>query len=76
MMKILPFSNLARGPTVPLLFNLVVDVFTRILMKVASRGYISGFMNSLSLEGVLSLQYVDDTMLFLSHDYVSGCHLK
>jgi hypothetical protein len=51
-------------------------VLTSILMKAASRGYISEFMKSLSSEGVLSLLYADDTLLFLSHDYVSSCHLK
>jgi hypothetical protein len=40
-----------RDPLSPLLFNLVVDVFTRILMKAASIGYISSFMKSLSSEG-------------------------
>jgi hypothetical protein len=60
----------------PLLFNLVVDVFTRILMKAARKRYITGFMDSLYPEGVISLQYADDTLVFLKHDYMSTCHLK
>jgi hypothetical protein len=35
------------GPLSPLLFNLVVDVFTRILSKAAMKGYITRFMDSL-----------------------------
>jgi hypothetical protein len=32
------------GPIPPLLFNLVVDVFTRMLSKAVNKCYISGFM--------------------------------
>jgi hypothetical protein len=38
-----------------ILFNLVGDVFTRMLIKAAKKGYITGFMSSLYPEGVLSL---------------------
>jgi hypothetical protein len=58
-----------------LLFNLVVDVFTRML-KAAHRGYISGFMDDMYPEGVISLQYASDTLLFLSHGDDSANHLK
>jgi hypothetical protein len=60
----------------PLLFNLVIDVFSRMLAKAARRGHIRGFMNSLSPEGVISLQYANDTLIFLNHDYVTACYLK
>jgi hypothetical protein len=46
------------------------------LMKAARKDYISGFMTSICPEGVLSLQYADDTLLFLKHDLVSAGHLK
>jgi hypothetical protein len=65
-----------EDPLSPLLFNLVADVFTKILMKAAGNGYLSGLMTSLHPEGVISLQYADDTLLFLSHDYTKACHLK
>jgi hypothetical protein len=52
-----PGKGLRQGdPLSPLLFNLVIDVFSRMLVKAAMRGYISGFMNSQSPEGVISLQ--------------------
>jgi hypothetical protein len=60
----------------PLLFNLVVDVFTRLLIKAARRGHIVGLMDSLYPKGVISLQYAYDTVLFLKHDYYYACHLK
>jgi hypothetical protein len=46
------------------------------LAKAARRDYISGFMEDLIPGGIISLQYADDTLLFLDHDYISVCHLK
>jgi hypothetical protein len=60
----------------PLLFNLVADVFTRILIRAAKRGHITGLLNSLYPEGIISMQYADDTLLFLDHDFQATCHLK
>jgi hypothetical protein len=75
------FFKLGKGlrqgdPLSPLLFNLVVDIFTRVLIKAASKGHISGLMESMCPEGVISLQYADDTLLFLKHDLNAACHLK
>jgi hypothetical protein len=72
-----PGNGLRQGdPLSPLLFNLVRDVFTRMLIKAAKRDYITGFMNSIHHEGVLSLQYAYDTLLFLKHSYEDATHLK
>jgi hypothetical protein len=72
-----PGKGLRQGdPLSPLLFNLMIDVFTRMLIKAAKMNYISGFMNSTHPEGVLSLQYVDDTLLFLRHSYEDATQLK
>jgi hypothetical protein len=61
-----PGKGLRQGdPLSPLLFNLVADVFTMMLMKAAGNGYLSGLMTSLHPEGVISLQYDDDTLFFL-----------
>jgi hypothetical protein len=66
-----PSKDLRQAdPLSPLMFNLVVDVFTRILSKTALKGYIIGFMDSLYPEGIISLQYADDTLLFLKHGYL------
>jgi hypothetical protein len=53
-----------RDPVSPLIFNLVVDVFTGMLSKAASRGHITGLMSSVYPEGIISLQYAYDTLLF------------
>jgi hypothetical protein len=64
------------GPLAPLIFNLVVDIFSRMLSKAANNGYIAGFRCSSYPEGVLSLQYAGDTLIFLSHNIRAACHLK
>jgi hypothetical protein len=63
-------------PLSPLLFNLVVDIFTRMLIKAANRGHITSFMSNMYPEGVITLQYADDTLLFLKHSVEDACHLK
>jgi hypothetical protein len=69
--------DLRQGdPLSPLMFNLVMDVFTRILNKAAGKGYIVGFMDSLNPEDITNLQYAGDTLLFLKHGYLESCHLK
>jgi hypothetical protein len=43
-----PAKGLRQGdPLSPLLFNLVVDVFTRLLSRAADKGYLRGLMTSL-----------------------------
>jgi hypothetical protein len=51
-------------PLSPLLFNLVGDVLTRMLAKVADQGLVKGVLGDFRASGILSLQYVDDTLLF------------
>jgi hypothetical protein len=46
------------------------------LIKVAHKGYIFGFMSSMCPEGVLSLQYAYDILLFLDHSEEVACHVK
>jgi hypothetical protein len=51
-----PVKGLRQGDHLsPLLINLVIDVFTRMLMKAAKKGYISGLMTEPQPEGVVSL---------------------
>jgi hypothetical protein len=59
-------KGLRQGdPLSPLLFNLVVDVLSRMLQKAARVGLIRGLGENLVSRGVVSLQYADDTILFV-----------
>jgi hypothetical protein len=49
-------TGLRQGdPVPPLLFNLVVDVFTRMLVKAADKGHITSLMSAMNPIGVVSL---------------------
>jgi hypothetical protein len=51
-----PGKGLRQGDHLsPLIFNLVIDVFTRILVKAAKKQHIAEFMDSLYPEGIISL---------------------
>jgi hypothetical protein len=72
-----PGKGLRQGdPLSPLLFNLVADVFTRLMGKTAIKGYLKCLMSRLYPEGVISLQYADDTLLFLENNIQGVSHLK
>jgi hypothetical protein len=53
-----------------------VDVFSRMLMKASKKGFITGLMSRLYLEGVVSLQYANDTLFFMAHDTQVASYLK
>jgi hypothetical protein len=70
MMKTIVIFNLQRGlgkgsPCTP---------FTKILNNVANNGLI--FMLNVYQGGIVSLQYADDTILFLENDIVKARDLK
>jgi hypothetical protein len=57
-------KGLRQGdPLAPLLFNFVVDVFSRMINKGSSSGIVRGLCNHLVPGGVVSLQYADDTLI-------------
>jgi hypothetical protein len=59
-----------------LLFNLVADALNRMLAKASRDGLVSGLLEEFRPGGILSLQYVDDTLLFSTPDYRSLRNLK
>jgi hypothetical protein len=72
-----PRKGLRQGdPLSPLLFNLVADIFTRMLVKAASNNLIAGLLPQVIAGGVVSLQYADDTLLFLEDDLDKENNLK
>jgi hypothetical protein len=46
------------------------------LSRAADKRYFRGLMTSLYPQGVISLQYADDTLLFLDNDEQGVSHLK
>ena len=70
-------KGLRQGdPLSPILFNSVVDVLTKMLIKAHSRNLISGLCSDLCPGGVISLQYADETNLFVETDQEKATNLK
>ena len=76
-----PYFSTSKGlrqgdPLSPLLFNLVVDVFTKMVIRAARHRIISGLLPNVCEGGIVSLQYADNTLLFLQHDQIQASHFK
>jgi hypothetical protein len=54
----------------------VADVFSRMLMKAAKQGLIIGLLPQVVEGGIISLQYADDTLLFLENNLGKASTLK
>jgi hypothetical protein len=52
------------GSFVPLLFNLVGDVLTKMIRRASERGHIRGILENFVPGGIMALQYADDTLMF------------
>lgn len=63
-------------PLSPLLFNLVADVFSRMLMKAARCNLVTGLLPQVIEGGIISLQNADDTLLFLEDNLEKASNLK
>ena len=63
-------------PLAPLLFNTVVDVFSKMLIKGSNQNLIRGLCPRFNPGGVVCLQYADDTLLFLENDREVATNLK
>lgn len=60
----------------PILFNLVADVFLKMLYKASVRKIISGVLPNVVPDGIISLQYADDTLLFLDPNIDNARNVK
>ena len=70
-------KGLKQGdPSSPLLFNLVADVFSKMLKKATSHNLIKGLLPHVVPGGVVNLQYADDTLLFLDAFVDHAKHLE
>ena len=70
-------KGLRQGdPLSPILFNNVVDVFTKMLKKAATNNLIRGLCPHFFPGGIISLQYADDTLLFVENNTSTATHLK
>jgi hypothetical protein len=63
-------------PISPILFNLVADLFTKRLIKAAMHNYITGLMHEIIPTVIISMQYADDTLLFLKINLENVVNLK
>jgi hypothetical protein len=63
-------------PISPILFNFMADVFTKILSKAVVNRQLAGLLQELGGGGIISMQYADDTLLFLENNLSSAINLK
>jgi hypothetical protein len=63
-------------PLSPLLFNLVADSLTRMVLKAQQNDLVCGLIDHLIPKGIAILQYADDTILCLQDDVEKARHVK
>jgi hypothetical protein len=68
-----PTFKTSRGliqgdPKPPLPFNIVIDGFTKMLAKTTERRLTIGLLEQFRSGGIVTLQYVDDNLLFSTSD--------
>jgi retron-type reverse transcriptase len=63
-------------PLSPILFNIVVDMLAILIKRAKEEDQITGVIPHLVDDGLLILQYVDDTILFMEHDIDKANNIK
>lgn len=63
-------------PLSPILFNFVADGLSRMVFKAQSNNLICGLIDHIIDKGVAILQYADDTIMCLKHDFGKARNLK
>jgi hypothetical protein len=70
-------KGLRQGdPLSPLLFNIVADMLAILIKRAKLEGQIDGVVPHLVDDGLSTLQYADDTIIFLDHDLEKAKNLK
>ena len=60
----------------PLLFNLVTDMLTILIERAKQDGQIPGLIPHLVDGGISILQYADDTIIFMEHNFEEAKNMK
>ena len=60
----------------PILFNIVVDMLAILIGRAKENGQVGGLVPHLVDGGVSILQYADDTIIFMEHDFAKARNMK
>jgi retron-type reverse transcriptase len=63
-------------PLSPILFNIVVDMLAILISRAKEVDHIRGVIPHLVYEGLLVLQYADDTVIFMDNDLEKAKNIK
>ena len=63
-------------PLSPMLFNMAVDVLAILIQRAKRMGLFKGVLPNLVEEGLSILQYADDTIILLQHNFEEARNLK
>ncbi|KAK1692257.1 hypothetical protein QYE76_008954 [Lolium multiflorum] len=70
-------KGLRQGdPLSPMLFNIIADMLAILIARAKEDGQIGGLIPHLVDGGISILQYADDTILFLEHDFEKALNMK
>jgi hypothetical protein len=70
-------KGLRQGDLLSLiLFNIVTDMLAVLIKKAKDEGQISAIVPHLVEDGILILQYADDTIIFMDHDIDKAQNMK
>jgi hypothetical protein len=63
-------------PLSPILFNIVVDILAILFNRAKTEGQISGVIPHILDDGLSILQYANDTILFVDHNFGQARNMK
>jgi hypothetical protein len=63
-------------PLSPILFNIVVDMLAILINRAKGEGQFSGVIPNLVDDGLSILQYADDMILFMEHNFEQEKNMK